>query len=163
MPKVYAKEHLEAMKNENPPLPWTFDVLEKLPFRGWIYARVEAPRKMPLSGLPPFLPYRTKCGNLVFPLCASCSEKRNQRRCKHNTNKRSWTGAFMHSDLEIALRFGYIVHEIYEVEIFTFLKKYKILKVWHWPKSQWTKQIFADYIKSALKLKVLFLKKKIKN
>lgn len=99
-----------------PDLPWTQGVAENFPFMGLLFVRVEAPRKMPFNGkLPPFLPYRTKAGNLVFPLCAHCAEAKQQRKCMHSTEKRSWIAAFTHFDLIHALELGYKVHEIFEV------------------------------------------------
>jgi hypothetical protein len=109
---VLAAEHLGELAKT---LPWTYEKLQKMPYLGWFYVRIEAPKKMELKGLPPFLPFRSTSGTLLFPLCARCAETRSQRPCRHAIQKRSWTAAFMHSDLEIALKLGYTIHEIYEV------------------------------------------------
>lgn len=120
MPFVFAAEHLLAAfsSGQIPPLPWTEIVADNVPFLGLLYVRVEAPKRMPFGGrLPPFLPYRTKAGSLVFPICAQCAETKNQRTCNHGSGKRSWTGAFTHSDISLALKLGYRVLEIFEVNI----------------------------------------------
>lgn len=95
----------------------------KVPYAGLILARIEAPRKMP-KNLPPFLPFRTSAGNLLFPLCACCAEKKSLQPCSHLSEERSFIGAYTDEDIQLALKFGYVVWEVFEVEknaIFKFL------------------------------------------
>jgi hypothetical protein len=87
------------------------------PYRGLLLVRIEPPAQMDNnSRLPPFLPYRsTVGGNLLFPLCAKCSDMQCLGPCRHNHIQRSWVAAFPHQDIELALRLGYTVHEVFEV------------------------------------------------
>jgi hypothetical protein len=115
-PEVIGVEGLvELLKNESP-LPWRKEMVDKVPFKGWILLRIEAPKIMPFNGrLPPFLPYRDKKGSLLFPLCSKCAEMRNQNPCTHNSAQRSWVTAITDLDINLALKLGYTVHEIFEV------------------------------------------------
>ena len=154
-PTLFGAEHLSAFLPRLHPLPWTHPSMQ--PWLGWLLVRILAPKKMPLDGrLPPFLQYRTTKGTLVFPLCSRCAELQSQKKCRHNEFQRSWIGAFSHLDLELALKLGYKILEIFEV-IFTYYFFLENLKVWHWSKEQWLKGEegpFGEYINSALKLKV---------
>ena len=84
----------------------------------------------------PVLPYR--CNNkLVFPLCRSCAEEKQQQPCHHTDEQRSITGTFTTIELEKALEKGYRMIEIQEV--------------WHFEKKSDT--LFKQYIDTFLKLK----------
>jgi hypothetical protein len=123
MPFLFGAEHLSKAfaSGKLPSRPWTKNVAEKFPFKGLLFVRVLAPKQMPFNGrLPPFLPYRTTAGNLVFPLCAECAEKKQQTACKHRWEKRSWTAAFTHFDVSLALNLGYKILDVFEVKTIFF-------------------------------------------
>lgn len=119
-PLVYGKEDLRRIGL--PKLPWAgLKCGEKLEKRGFYMVRVLPPDRMPQlsqSGkelLPPFLPYRTKEGLLVFPLCAKCAEKQQRKRCTHTPMERSWVDAFLDEDIKLALKLGYKIIDFFEV------------------------------------------------
>jgi hypothetical protein len=138
------------------PCPWRGPV--DFPYKGLLLVRVEPPQRMPNSRLPPFLPYRSAGGNLLVPRCAKCAELKSLGPCEHNAMQRSWVAAFPHHDIQLALKLGYTVHEVFEVGFFKlFFKKSKqLFKVWHWPEEAWKTGIFADYINAFLKMKVVY-------
>lgn len=116
-PFVFGKEHMQRFGL--PQCPWTGPKFE-LPIRGLILCRILPPKKMrkPTNAqqpYPPFLGYRAANGNLVFPLCAKCSDIMNRKKCRHNDTKRSWIGAFNHSEIILALQLGYSVLDVFEV------------------------------------------------
>jgi hypothetical protein len=116
-PIVFGPENLASI--EMPPLPW-FGRNLQIPFMGLLLLRILPPQKIPSPSkqqpLPPFLPYRTMHGQLVFPLCAACADARNGRPCMHDEGKRSWVAAFPHEDIKLALELDYKILEIFEVE-----------------------------------------------
>ena len=101
-------------------LPWTRP--EQNNFKGLILCRVSPPGHMVPHGLPPFLPYRTVKGKLIFGLCRTCAESEQQRECSHDNEARSWVSGYTHVELNKALSLGYAVEDIYEV--FIVLKNY---------------------------------------
>lgn len=84
----------------------------------------------------PVLPYRCN-GKLLFPLCRTCAETKQQTPCEHSDNERALNGTYVSVELEKARELGYRVMEIDEV--------------WHFPKK--TDQLFREYINTFLKLK----------
>jgi len=59
------------------------------PYNGLIKATVLPPRNL----YHPLLPFRHG-GKLLFPLCRTCAEEKQQTTCQHNTEERSITGTF---------------------------------------------------------------------
>ena len=92
---------------------------------------------LPPRGLyHPVLPYR--CNNkLVFPLCKTCAETKQQTSCQHTDSERAITGTYVSIELEKALEKGYRVIQLHEV--------------WHFEKKSDT--LFRQYIDTFLKLK----------
>ena len=89
----------------------------------------------------PVLPQRIKVDSyekLVFTLCKACAETRNQNRCKHSHNKRSFIGTWTTDEINKALEKGYKVIRTYEV--------------WHFDKS--TDDLFKGYIRRFMKIKL---------
>ncbi|XP_078364222.1 uncharacterized protein LOC144648571 [Oculina patagonica] len=101
--------------------------------------------------LPPFhlyhpvLPYRCG-GKLVLPLCRSCVEEQMSKpllergyQCSHNPTQRMLRGTWCTPELQKAVEMGYTVVKIHEV--------------YHFPKSQRRKGLFANYVNQWLKIK----------
>ena len=79
------------------------------------------------------LPQRIKIDSyekLVFTLCKACVETRNQNKCKHSDNKRSFIGTWTTDEINKALEKDYKVIRTYEV--------------WHFDKSTYSKAISED-------------------
>ena len=75
---------------------------------------------------------------LVFTLCKACSETRNQNKCEHSNNERSFIGTWTADEVNKALEKGYKVIRPYEV--------------WHFDKS--TNDLFKGYIRRFMKIKL---------
>ena len=75
---------------------------------------------------------------LVFTLCKACTETRNQNKCQHTDNERSFIGTLTTDEINIALQKGYKVIRTYEV--------------WHFDKS--TNDLFKGYIRRFMKIKL---------
>ena len=75
---------------------------------------------------------------LVFTLCKACAETRNQNKCEHSDNERSFIGTWTTDEVNKALEKGYKVIRTYEV--------------WHFNKS--TNDLFKDYIRRFMKIKL---------
>ena len=75
---------------------------------------------------------------LVFTLCKSCAETRNQNKCKHTDTQRSFIGTWTTDEVSKALEKGYKILRIYEV--------------WHFAKS--TDTLFKGYIRRFMKIKL---------
>ncbi|KAL3076975.1 hypothetical protein niasHT_031232 [Heterodera trifolii] len=114
------------------PLPWTCP--ENNTFRGLLLVRVLAPRNIRV----PLLGYRTKDERFTFPLCGVCADRRQQRPCRHDDDKRSWVCAYTHVELNKALQLGYVVTDLFEV----------------WDYAEWDDTLFSSYVNSFVGLKV---------
>ena len=84
----------------------------------------------------PVLPYRTQ-GKLMFPLCKTCADTRQQTPCTHSDNERAIEGTWCSVELEKALGKGYRLLKIHEV--------------WHFPAT--SDELFKEYINTFLKIK----------
>ena len=97
---------------------------------------------VPPKGLyHPVLPQRIKVDSyekLVFILCKACIETRDQNKCKHSDNKRSFIGTWTTDEINKALEKGYKVIRTYEV--------------WHFDKS--TDDLFKGYIRRFTEIKL---------
>ena len=81
---------------------------------GLIKCKVIPPRKLD----HPVLPQRIKVDSyekLVFTLCKTCAEKRNQNEFKHTDTKRSFIGTWTTDEVNKAIDKGYKVLRTYEV------------------------------------------------
>ena len=104
---------------------------------GLIKCKVVPPRKL----YHPVLPQRIKVDSyekLVFTLCKTCAETRNQNKCKHTDTQRSFIGTWTTDEVSKALEKGYKILRIYEV--------------WHFAKS--TDTLFKGYIRRFIKIKL---------
>ena len=104
---------------------------------GLIKCKMIAPRKLYHA----VLPQRIKVDNyekLIFTLCKRCTEKRNQNKCDHSDNKRSFIGTWTTDEVNEALKKGYKVLETYEV--------------WNFDKT--SDDLFKGYIRRFMKIKL---------
>ena len=104
---------------------------------GLIKCKVVPPRQL----YHPVLPQRIKVDNyekLIFTLCKKCAETRNQNKCDHSDNERSFIGTWTTDELNESLKKGYKVLETYEV--------------WHFDES--TDSLFKGYIRRFMKIKL---------
>ena len=104
---------------------------------GLIKCKVVPPRKL----YHPVLPQRIKVDSyekLVFTLCKTCAETRNQNKCEHTDTQRSFIGTWTTDEVSKALEKGYKILRIYEV--------------WHFAKS--TDALFKGYIRRFMKIKL---------
>ena len=89
----------------------------------------------------PVLPQRIKVDSyekLVFTLCKACAETRNQNKCEHYDNQRSFIGTWTTDEINKAIEKDYKVIRTYEV--------------WHFNKS--TNDLFKGYIRRFMKIKL---------
>ena len=113
---------------------------------GFIKCKILSPREL----YHPVLPQKIKCEKsekLMFPLCISCAETKQQEKCQHSENERSFIGTWTSDEVNKALEKGYKIIKIYEV--------------WHFEKS--TDDLFKGYIKKFMKLKLESTKYNFKN
>ena len=104
---------------------------------GLIKIKVVPPRKL----YHPVLPQRIKVDNyekLIFTLCKRCAETRNQNKCKHSDNERSFIGTWTTDEVNEAIKKGYKVLETYEV--------------WNFDKT--SDDLFKGYIRRFMKIKL---------
>ena len=84
-------------------------------------------------------------GKLLFALCKTCAETKQQETCNHTDEERSFIGTWVSDELKKALEKGYEIIEMYEV--------------WHFEKtSQYdpdtkTGGLFTEYVNTFLKMK----------
>ena len=97
---------------------------------------------IPPNGLyHPILPQRIKVDSYekqVFTLCKACAETRNQNKCKHSDNERSFIGTWTTDEVNTATEKGYKVLRTYEL--------------WHVDKT--TDDLFKGYIRRFMKIKL---------
>ena len=89
----------------------------------------------------PVLPERIKVDSyekLVFTLCKTCPETRNQNECKHADAERSFIGTWTTDEISKAIDKGY--------------KVIRTNEVWHFDKS--TDALFKGYIRRFMKIKL---------
>jgi hypothetical protein len=76
---------------------------------------------------------------LLFPVCRSCAEAFDDEKCEHTDEQRAIQGTWFTEELKLALEKGY--------------KLIAVHSVWHFPET--TTVLFADYIRTFYKLKLL--------
>lgn len=171
-PEILTREQLiqapdapSTSQQQQQQLPWTRP--EHNPYTGFLLCRVLPPRAAELAGpdgdrdRPPLLPMRTKDDRLVFGLCRTCAERKQQRPCAHAEAQRSWVAAYSHFELNAALQHGYRVTDLFEVSSLVSYVPGKHHQVWHY--TQWSQPgpdqeagangLFAAYVDQWLKLK----------
>ena len=105
------------------------------------YGLIKCKVLLPRGLYHPVLPYRVECDQtekLMFPLCRTCAENKNQSKCNHTPDQRAITGTWTTDELNKAVEKGYIVDKVYEV--------------WHFEKR--TNEMFREYTKRFLKIKL---------
>ena len=105
-------------------------------YYGIIKCKIVPPRGL----YHPVLPYRDKDGRLLFPLCRTCVEMKNEipKSCNHESeNERALEGTWCTPELKKAVELGYKISKIYEV--------------WHYPHRG---ILFDEYVNMFLKIKV---------
>ena len=88
---------------------------------------------MPKRLYHPVLHQRIKVENyekLIFTLCKTCTEARNQNNCSHDNNERSFIRTWTTDEVNKAISKGYKILKVYEV--------------WHFDKT--SDDLFKDYI-----------------
>ena len=113
---------------------------------GFIKCKISPPREL----YHPVLPQKINCGKsekLMFPLCVSCAKTKQQKKCHHSENERSFIGTWTTDEVNKAIEKGYIITQIHEV--------------WHFKKS--SDDLFKGYIKKFMKLKLESTKYNFKN
>ena len=90
----------------------------------------------PRGLLHPVLPYRTP-ENLMFPLCKTCADTKNQNPCTHTDQERAICGTWCHVEVMKAIEKGYVVLNLHEV--------------WHWEET--SDELFKEYVNTFLKIK----------
>ncbi|CAG2185008.1 unnamed protein product [Mytilus edulis] len=109
-------------------------------YEGLIKCKVYPPRGLHIPVLP------AKINNkLMFSLCRTCTEIKQQTTCRHGNEERSFTGTWVTDELKMAVNKGYILSTIYEVWHFDEVAQYD-------PVSK-TGGIFTEYINTFLKMK----------
>ena len=107
------------------------------PWYGLIKCKVLPPRGL----YHPILAQRIRVKDyekLVFTLCKECAETRNQNKCKHSNERRSFVGTWTTDEVCKAVEKGYEIIKIYEV--------------WHFDRS--TDDLFKGYIRRFMKIKL---------
>ena len=77
---------------------------------GFVYCSVDAPIDLYLPVLGD-----TFDGKFVYSLCRTCTNEKNQNECGHTAEDRRLFGVWTTAELEVALKFGYKINEIFEV------------------------------------------------
>ena len=104
---------------------------------GFIKCKILPPKKL----YHPVLPQRIKVDSyekLIFTLCKTCAETRNQEECQHNDKKRSFIGTWTTDEVNKAISKGYKILNVYEV--------------WQFDKT--SEDLFKGYIRSFMKIKL---------
>ena len=78
-------------------------------FKGFSKCKILPPKRCRFAVLPVRLDDR-----LVFPLCLTCAQMRNQGTCKHTDEQRCITGTWTSWELSMAISRGYKIITIYE-------------------------------------------------
>ena len=100
---------------------------------GLMQCQLLAPRDLKI----PFLPFRTKKGKLISPLCAECAQILSET-CTHGSRNRSWEGCYTTVELNKAVELGYEITAVYEV--------------CHWEKTSTT--VFGEFMDKFIRLKL---------
>jgi hypothetical protein len=88
-------------------------------YEGLIKCKVLTPCKLHIRVLP------IKINNkLMFSLCRTCTELKQQTNCHHNKEERSFTGTWVTDELKMAIRNGYVVDTVSEVWHFEHVELY---------------------------------------
>ncbi|XP_045211635.2 uncharacterized protein LOC123563108 [Mercenaria mercenaria] len=109
-------------------------------YEGLIKCKVIPPRQLFHSVLP--------CkvnGKLLFRLCKSCADVKNEGTCTHTDEQRSFVGTWVTDELQKAFEKGYQIANIYKVWYFENVSQYD-------PNTM-KGGVFTEYVNTFLKLK----------
>ena len=104
---------------------------------GFVKCKIFPPRNI----YHPVLPVKMECGNaqkLLFPLCKTCAVLKNQNKCTHSDDERSFIGTWCTNELNVAIQKGYKIQKIYEV--------------WNFKKR--SNNLFKEYVRKFMKIKM---------
>ena len=104
---------------------------------GFVKCKIFPPRNI----YHPVLPVKMECGNaqkLLFPLCKTCAVSKNQKKCTHSDDERSFIGTWCTNELNVAIQKGYKIQKIYEV--------------WNFKKR--SNNLFKEYVRKFMKIKM---------
>ena len=120
-------------------------------YRGLLKVRAIPPRGLKMPVLPCRIPGDDR---LLFTLCIPCAthfkkqcpkfdnddDDDEQYMCPHSDDQRAFTSTIYYKELKEALRCGYRVTHLY--------------RAWSWDEEQFDKNIFKDYIRLFMTLKI---------
>lgn len=109
-------------------------------YEGLIKCKILPPRGL----YTPVLPAKIN-GKLLFALCKTCAEVKQQSQCNHDDTERAFVGTWVTDEIKTALKKGYIIQQMYEVWHFEKVEQYDA-------KSK-DGGIFTEYINTFLKMK----------
>jgi hypothetical protein len=102
------------------------------PYKGIVKGFIVPPKNLSV----PVVPFKTKSGRLIFPLCRKCclendnGLKSNNYRCSHPDDQRGWVATLTHLEMNRALDRGY--------------KMTYLVRSLTW--SQWSSDLFKPFI-----------------
>ena len=109
-------------------------------YEGLIKCKVLPPKDL----LIPVLPAKIN-GKLLFALCKTCAERKQQTPCQHSDEERCFIGTWVSDDVTKALEKGYEIIELNEVWHFDQTSQYD-------PETK-TGGLFTEYVNTFLKMK----------
>ncbi|CAC5394811.1 unnamed protein product [Mytilus coruscus] len=109
-------------------------------YEGLIKCKILPPRRLHI----PVLPCRTN-NKLLFHLCRSCAENKQQNNCHHSDEQRAMTEKWVSDEIKTAIGKGYRVMKIYEVWDFNQKSQYDSVTK--------TGGLFTGYVNAFLKIK----------
>lgn len=107
---------------------------------GLVCCRVLPPGRL----FHPVLPEKID-GKLVFHLCTKCAHDKQDTYCTHTDAERSFVGSWVSYELQLAIKMGYVIEEIYEIWDFPETRQYN--------RETGEKGLFSDYVDVFLKMK----------
>ena len=111
-------------------------------YYGFIKCTILPPRNL----YHPVLPYRSQ-NRLLFPLCRTCADSRQNTLCRHNVKERALTGAWITPEVDKAIEKGYQLIECFEVWNFETTAEYNN------GTEQYPQGLFGTYVDANLKIK----------
>ena len=92
-------------------------------YEGLIECNVLAPRGLHIPVLPAKI-----SGKLLFALCKTCAETKQQTKCYHTDDERAFIGTWVSDEIKKAVEKGYTVLQVYEVWHFDKIVHYSPLQ-----------------------------------
>ena len=113
-------------------------------YYGFLKCKVLPPQKL----FHPVLPFRT-LDRLLFPLCRTCAELRQNEPCSHTEEERAITGTWITPEIDHAIQRGYIIQETYEAWHYERTAEYGTVQQPH----PYAEGLFGGYVNALLKIK----------